>query len=84
MLKQNKEDAKEFAGLILKYRRLKKDIQTYYQRILDNLYPDDCIRGYYKHNASTTGRLTSDQQQVPKKNISQVKQIYITRFKEWI
>lgn len=76
-----KSDAKLLCSLILKTRRIQKMIGTYYQRLSEQTYEDGCIRPYFHHVVTVTGRLTSDIQQVPKANVSKVKQIYSTRYK---
>lgn len=75
-----KNEAKRFASLILTTRRYQKMIQTYYIRVKNNLYSDGCIRGYFNHCSTETGRLTSDLQQVPRKDKAKIKQMFISRY----
>jgi len=76
----NKQDAQQIASLMLKVRRLKKMLSTYYIRLADNTYPDGCVRGYFIHCSTMTGRLTSDLQQVPKKKVAKVKRMFVSRY----
>lgn len=76
----NRQDAQMLAQLILKKRRLDKMLSTYYERLGNNLYSDSCFRGYFAHCATDTGRLVSDLQQVPKAKVSNVKQIFVSRY----
>lgn len=76
-----KEDAQHIARLIIRKRRLDKFLSTYYERNLENMYEDGCVRGYYHHNNTETGRLVSDAQQVPKSSISKIKRMFVSRYK---
>lgn len=53
-------EVKNLCKLILKMRGLNKDIQTYYDGILDKIYPDGRIRASYNHTGTSTGRLSSN------------------------
>lgn len=63
-----------------KITRINKIVGTYCDRIYNNLYKDNCYRGYFIHCNTSTARLTSDLQQVPKANVSNIKQIFVSRF----
>ncbi len=46
--------------LILKSRGLNKEIGTYYEGMLDKIYPDGMIRTSFNHISTSTGRLSSN------------------------
>lgn len=77
----NKKEAQDLCKYILKSRTLTKMKSTYYERMLNNSEIDGNYHGYFNHCSTITGRLTSDLQQVPKKTVSKVKQIFVSRFK---
>lgn len=76
----NKEDAQKFCKLLIQNKKIRKIRKTYFDRVMQNLYPDECVRGYFHHTSTVTMRLTSDQQQLPRKTKNFVKKIYVTRY----
>lgn len=76
-----KDNARQLAKVILRRRRIMKFISTYYVRLLENRYIGSLVRGYFVHCSTDTGRLSSDQQQVPKAKISKIKRMFVTRYK---
>ena len=49
----------EFTELLLKYRTLSKEINTYYKPLINLVFPDGKIHGNLNHCATATGRLSS-------------------------
>jgi len=50
----------DFLKNVLKWRELNKDLNTYYSKYLDLVWPtDNCIHAQLNHTATATGRLSS-------------------------
>lgn len=56
---QREKDAVTFCHLLPSYRDKMKDKNTYFQGLLDRIYPDGCVRSQYQHVKTKTGRLSS-------------------------
>lgn len=80
ILSKHKSEAGQLALNIIRVRTINKMISTYYDRLVNNQYSDKCVRGYFKHCLTDTARLSSDMQQVPKVNVSNVRRMFISRY----
>jgi DNA polymerase-1 len=73
---------------LLEYRALSKDVGTYYDGIQGLIHPQDsCIHHNLHHMVTKTGRLSSsnpNQQNIPSKEISNVKKAFRSRFKDGV
>jgi len=50
----------EFVKVLLEYRKLAKDINTYWKGVVKQYWPnDECIHGNLNHAVTNTGRLSS-------------------------
>lgn len=78
---------KEFIDLLLLYRKLSKEINTYYTGFENKIYPDGCVRSNFNLTKTETARLSGDNpnlQNIPKagKNKSLVKNHMTSRYGE--
>lgn len=77
-------DAYKIAKQLLTSRQLTKQITTYYEAVLETMYPDGMVRSKFSHAATATGRTTSsgpNVQNIPKSSESAVKKHFVSRFR---